>query len=73
MRRNRSGCRNIWIAVFGPSGKLVRALTGRRFSHDRHQVTWDGTDTAGRISGSWGKAISIYMLLHEVDMRIELV
>jgi len=44
--------RKIVIAVFDPSGKLVRVLADRRFPTGRHEVTWDGKDESGKMAGS---------------------
>jgi len=37
------------VKVFDVSGRLVRTLTDRQFAAGRHQLTWDGADSEGKM------------------------
>src|SRR5262245_17323256 len=42
----------VTLAVFTPSGRLVRVLVQSSMPAGRHQVTWDGRDHDGRFVGA---------------------
>jgi fibronectin type 3 domain-containing protein len=39
---------DVRLAIFAPSGRLVRMLIDRKVLPGRHLAAWDGTDSAGR-------------------------